>query len=273
MPGASGHVSAAHIYNVAARDGTVIGTTTPGVITEPLWAGEAGRAKYKYDPTKLDPSRQRAGRDLQLLCPRRRAGEDHPGRDDDRGDPRRQRRRRLHARRAGAAQQRARHQIPRRHRLSGHARDPGRDGAQRGARRLRHGLGRDVQPAPGLDREGLHPRAGAGEPRRQSAVRQDGRAALRSTSPRPPEARADHRARLYAAGVRPALYPAARHAAGSRRGAAQGVHGGDADAGAAGRSGQDAGRGAAAVGRGHRGAGQQDVFAAARDRRPHARMR
>jgi tripartite-type tricarboxylate transporter receptor subunit TctC len=53
MPGASGHVSAAHVYNVAAKDGTVIGSTTPGVITEPLWAGEAGRAKFKYDPTKL----------------------------------------------------------------------------------------------------------------------------------------------------------------------------------------------------------------------------
>ncbi len=53
MPGASGHVSAAHVYNVAARDGTVMGTTTPGVITEPLWAGEVGKAKYKYDPTKL----------------------------------------------------------------------------------------------------------------------------------------------------------------------------------------------------------------------------
>ena len=53
MPGASGHVSAAHIYNVAAKDGTVIGSTTPGVITDPLWAGDAGRAKFKYDPTKL----------------------------------------------------------------------------------------------------------------------------------------------------------------------------------------------------------------------------
>src|SRR6266545_188648 len=31
MPGASGHISAAHIYNVAAKDGTVIGATTPGV--------------------------------------------------------------------------------------------------------------------------------------------------------------------------------------------------------------------------------------------------
>ena len=53
MPGASGHSAAAHIYNVAAKDGTVIGSTAPGVITEPLWAGEAGKAKYKHDPTKL----------------------------------------------------------------------------------------------------------------------------------------------------------------------------------------------------------------------------
>src|SRR5262245_10762440 len=53
MPGASGHISAAHIYNVAAKDGTVIGSTTPGVITDPLWAGESGRNKFNYDPVKL----------------------------------------------------------------------------------------------------------------------------------------------------------------------------------------------------------------------------
>ena len=53
MPGASGHIAAGHIYNVAAKDGTVIGSTTPGVITDPLWAGEAGRAKFNYDPVKL----------------------------------------------------------------------------------------------------------------------------------------------------------------------------------------------------------------------------
>jgi tripartite-type tricarboxylate transporter receptor subunit TctC len=53
MPGASGHVSAAHIYTVAAKDGTVIGSTTPGVITDPLWAGEAGKDKFNYDPVKL----------------------------------------------------------------------------------------------------------------------------------------------------------------------------------------------------------------------------
>src|SRR5687768_9799956 len=43
MPGASGHISAAHIYNVAAKDGTAIGSTAPGVITDPLWAGDAGK--------------------------------------------------------------------------------------------------------------------------------------------------------------------------------------------------------------------------------------
>jgi tripartite-type tricarboxylate transporter receptor subunit TctC len=53
MPGASGHISAAHIYNVAAKDGTVIGSTTPGVITDPLWAGDAGKDKFNYDPVKL----------------------------------------------------------------------------------------------------------------------------------------------------------------------------------------------------------------------------
>ncbi len=53
MPGASGHISAAHIYNVAAKDGTVIGATTPGVITDPLWAGDAGRDKFNYDAVKL----------------------------------------------------------------------------------------------------------------------------------------------------------------------------------------------------------------------------
>jgi tripartite-type tricarboxylate transporter receptor subunit TctC len=53
MPGASGHISAAHIYTVAAKDGTAIGATTPGVITDPLWAGDAGKDKFNYDPTKL----------------------------------------------------------------------------------------------------------------------------------------------------------------------------------------------------------------------------
>ena len=43
------------------------------------------------------------------------------------------------------------------------------------------------------------------------------------------------------------------------------------DAGAAGRGQEDARRGASAVRRRHPGAGQQDVRAAARDRRPHAR--
>jgi tripartite-type tricarboxylate transporter receptor subunit TctC len=53
MPGASGRISAAHIYTVAAKDGTAIGATTPGVITDPLWAGEAGKDKFNYDPLRL----------------------------------------------------------------------------------------------------------------------------------------------------------------------------------------------------------------------------
>ena len=53
MPGASGHISAAHIYTVAAKDGTAIGATTPGVMTDPLWAGDTGKDKFNYDPTKL----------------------------------------------------------------------------------------------------------------------------------------------------------------------------------------------------------------------------
>jgi tripartite-type tricarboxylate transporter receptor subunit TctC len=53
MPGASGHIAAAHIFNVAAKDGTAIGATTPGVLTDPLWAGENGRTKFNYDPVTL----------------------------------------------------------------------------------------------------------------------------------------------------------------------------------------------------------------------------
>jgi tripartite-type tricarboxylate transporter receptor subunit TctC len=53
MPGASGRISAAHIFTVAAKDGTAIGSTTPGVITDPLWAGEAARDKFNYEPVKL----------------------------------------------------------------------------------------------------------------------------------------------------------------------------------------------------------------------------
>jgi tripartite-type tricarboxylate transporter receptor subunit TctC len=53
MPGASGYISAAHIYNVAAKDGTAIGSTAPGVITDPLWASESSKGKFKYDPSKM----------------------------------------------------------------------------------------------------------------------------------------------------------------------------------------------------------------------------
>jgi tripartite-type tricarboxylate transporter receptor subunit TctC len=53
MPGASGRIAAANIFTIAARDGTAIGSTTPGVITDPLWAGEEGKDRFNYDPVRL----------------------------------------------------------------------------------------------------------------------------------------------------------------------------------------------------------------------------
>jgi tripartite-type tricarboxylate transporter receptor subunit TctC len=50
MPGTSGHVAAAHIYNEAPKDGTVIGAILPETITEPLWVG---MGKVQHDPQKF----------------------------------------------------------------------------------------------------------------------------------------------------------------------------------------------------------------------------
>ncbi|MGE3645982.1 MAG: Bug family tripartite tricarboxylate transporter substrate binding protein [Beijerinckiaceae bacterium] len=49
MPGASGINSVNWLYNIAPKDGTVIGTTSQNVPLEPLF----GNAKAKFDPTKL----------------------------------------------------------------------------------------------------------------------------------------------------------------------------------------------------------------------------
>ena len=48
MPGAGGNVSANYLYNVAAKDGTVIGAYQSGVILEPL----LGKTPVKHDPSK-----------------------------------------------------------------------------------------------------------------------------------------------------------------------------------------------------------------------------
>jgi len=40
MPGAASNLAAAHVYNVAPRDGTVIGALFMGAVVEPLFSGK-----------------------------------------------------------------------------------------------------------------------------------------------------------------------------------------------------------------------------------------
>mgnify|MGYP006272452053 CR=1 FL=1 len=49
MPGAGSHTAAAHIYNAAAKDGTIIGALQSPVAFEPFLAGRG----FNYDPTKF----------------------------------------------------------------------------------------------------------------------------------------------------------------------------------------------------------------------------
>jgi tripartite-type tricarboxylate transporter receptor subunit TctC len=49
MPGAGSHTAAAHIYNAAAKDGTIIGALQSVVAFEPFLAGR----NFNYDPTKF----------------------------------------------------------------------------------------------------------------------------------------------------------------------------------------------------------------------------
>ena len=73
---------------------------------------------------------------------------------DKRADHRRQQPGRHHLRPAAAAEQRARHEIPHRHRLSRQPRDHARARTRRGAGRLRHRLDRHRDHASGLVRQG-----------------------------------------------------------------------------------------------------------------------
>ncbi len=50
MTGAGGNIVAAHIYNIAPKDGTAIAIVLPGTVTEPLYSG---REKLRHDPEKL----------------------------------------------------------------------------------------------------------------------------------------------------------------------------------------------------------------------------
>jgi tripartite-type tricarboxylate transporter receptor subunit TctC len=50
MPGAGSHVAAAHIYNIAPKDGTVIGALQSTMVFEPLLAARS----FNHDPTKFN---------------------------------------------------------------------------------------------------------------------------------------------------------------------------------------------------------------------------
>ncbi len=50
MTGAGGNIVAAHVANVAAKDGTVMAIVLPGTVTDPLYGG---REKVKHDPATL----------------------------------------------------------------------------------------------------------------------------------------------------------------------------------------------------------------------------
>ena len=50
MTGAGGAVATSHIFNIAARDGTVMAAVLPGTITDPLYNG---REKSRFDPARL----------------------------------------------------------------------------------------------------------------------------------------------------------------------------------------------------------------------------
>ena len=108
-------------------------------------------------------SRQRQQRRLCLLRAQRRGGEDVQGRARQGTDRRRQQSGRHHLRPAAAAEQRARHQVPHRHRLSRQPRDHARARARRGAGRLRHRLDRHRGDASGLVCQGHDPGAGAAQ--------------------------------------------------------------------------------------------------------------
>lgn len=51
MPGAASNVAAAHIYNVAPKDGTVIGALFMGAVVEPLFSG---RVRTTHDMSKFN---------------------------------------------------------------------------------------------------------------------------------------------------------------------------------------------------------------------------
>ncbi len=119
MSGAGSNRAAGYIYSVAPKDGTAIGAIFPGAVLQPLLSD----VPVQHDPNKLVYLGS-ANSDVYVCYVRSDArGEDIQGRARQGADHRRQQSGRHHLRPAAAAQQRARHQVPHRHRLSGQPRD------------------------------------------------------------------------------------------------------------------------------------------------------
>ena len=127
MPGAGGNKAAGYVYSVAPRDGTAIGALFPGSVLAPLLAD----TPIQHDPAKFIYVGS-ANSDV-YTCVRalRHADQVLQGCIHAGDDRRRQQRGRHHARHAGTVEQRARHEIPHRHRLCRHAGDRARGRAQR----------------------------------------------------------------------------------------------------------------------------------------------
>ncbi len=153
MSGAGSNRAAGYIYSVAPKDGTAIGAIFPGAVLQPLLSD----VPVPHDPNKLVYLGS-ANSDVYVCYVRTDApvktfkdvlttGTDH----------RRQQPRRHHLRSAAAAEQRARHQVPHRHRLSRQPGDHARARTRRGAGRLRHRLDRHRADASGLVRQGHRP--------------------------------------------------------------------------------------------------------------------
>ena len=136
MPGAASNVAAAHIYNVASKDGTVIGALFMGAVVDPLFGN---RPRPTHDMS-LQLHRQRQQGCLCLPDPRRRAGEEFRRGAGERAHYRRHRRRRIDAGFPGAPEEPPWRQVQDRLRLSRIDTGQSRDGAWRGAGRLRSEL-------------------------------------------------------------------------------------------------------------------------------------
>ena len=175
MPGAGGNKAAGYVYSVAPRGRhrhrRAVSRRHP-----------RAAARRHADPARSDEvhlRRQRQQRRLHLRRAHRLADQVLQGRVHAGDHRRRQQRRRHHARHADAGEQRARHEIPHRHRLCRHARDRARGRAQGNSWAVRLRL---HQPALGdaamADRQGrAHP--GAGERQGRARAQPAGRAADR----------------------------------------------------------------------------------------------